>query len=87
VSLAAFVHERGRVISEVKPVRIGRHVLQESPTFAISRLLDRSFELSQKSFVVGHRTAPVGVGGGFLLGVKGVIGDDVCERRLSRPET
>ena len=57
-SLAAFVHERGRVVAQIKVIGIGRNIFQVSPTFPIARLLDRSFDLSQKSFVVGHRTAP-----------------------------
>ena len=61
VSLAAFVHELGRVIAEVERVRIRRDVFQEATALTIARLLDRSFELSQKSFVVGHLTEPIGV--------------------------
>ncbi|MFT5324503.1 MAG: hypothetical protein ACI8P0_002365 [Planctomycetaceae bacterium] len=87
VSLAAFVHERGRVVAEIKVIGIGRNIFEVASPFPVSRLLDRAFELSQKSFVVGHRTAPVGVGSEFLLGAEAVFGGDVCERRLSRPET
>jgi hypothetical protein len=50
--LSTLIHERGRVVAKGECVGVGRDVFEISPTFPVPRLLDRSFDLSQKSFVV-----------------------------------